>query len=63
MYITITPQKLGGSYSQSVADYVDYLEKENQGLEQQDMEHFSINTVMKYRPKRSLKKLTGTPQN
>ncbi|UII78768.1 MobB family relaxase [Flagellimonas sp. CMM7] len=40
MYITITPQKLGGSYSQSVADYVDYLEKENQGLEQQDMEHF-----------------------
>jgi len=30
MYITITPQKLGGSYSQSVADYVDYLEKENQ---------------------------------
>ena len=40
MYITITPQKLGGSYSQSVADYVDYLEKENQSLEQQDMEHF-----------------------
>ncbi len=40
MYVTITPQKLGGSYSQSVSDYVDYLEKENQGLEQQDMEHF-----------------------
>ncbi|UII78595.1 MobB family relaxase [Flagellimonas sp. CMM7] len=40
MYITITPQKLGGSYSQSVSDYVDYLEKENQGLEQQDKEHF-----------------------
>ncbi len=40
MYITITPQKLGGSYSQSVGDYVDYLEKENQGLEQQEMEHF-----------------------
>jgi len=40
MYITITPQKLGSSYSQSVADYVNYLEKENQGLEQQDMEHF-----------------------
>ena len=40
MYITITPQKLGGSYSQSVSDYVDYLEKENQGLEQRDMEHF-----------------------
>ncbi len=40
MYITITPQKLGGSYSQSVADYVDYLEKENQDLGQQDIEHF-----------------------
>ncbi|WP_282081253.1 MobB family relaxase [Aquimarina algiphila] len=40
MYIIITPQKLGGSYSQSVSDYADYLEKENQGLEQQDMEHF-----------------------
>lgn len=40
MYITITPQTLGGAYSQSVADFVAYLEKENQGLEQQDMEHF-----------------------
>ncbi|GAA3515525.1 hypothetical protein GCM10022393_31820 [Aquimarina addita] len=40
MYITITPQKLGGSYSQSVGDYVGYLEKENQGLEQEEMEHF-----------------------
>ncbi len=41
MYITITPQKLGASYSQSVADYVDYLEKENQlpGLEK-DQELF-----------------------
>ncbi|HEA30712.1 MAG TPA: mobilization protein [Leeuwenhoekiella sp.] len=47
MYITITPQKLGGNYSQSSADFVRYLEKENQGLEQGDlpagqagMEHF-----------------------
>ncbi len=40
MYITITAQKLGGSYSQSSASFVDYLEKENQGLEQEDMEHF-----------------------
>lgn len=40
MYITITTQKLAGSYSQSVSDFVDYLEKENQGLEQEDMEHF-----------------------
>ncbi|MBW8201381.1 MULTISPECIES: MobB family relaxase [Flavobacteriaceae] len=40
MYITISPQKIGGNYSKSSADFVGYLEKENQGLEQQDMEHF-----------------------
>lgn len=40
MYITITPQKLGTNYSQSSADFVGYLEKENEGLEQRDMEHF-----------------------
>ena len=40
MYITITPQKMGGNYAKSSADFVGYLEKENQGLEQQDMEHF-----------------------
>ena len=40
MYITITPQKLGANYSQSSGDFVGYLEKENKGLEQQDMEHF-----------------------
>ena len=40
MYITITPQKLTSTYAQSVADFVDYLEKENEGLEQNEMEHF-----------------------
>tara|TARA_R100000935_G_scaffold1440_3_gene4660 strand:+ start:40 stop:1071 length:1032 start_codon:yes stop_codon:yes gene_type:complete len=40
MYITITPQKLGGTYSQSSADFVGYLEKENQGLGQEEMENF-----------------------
>ncbi|MGB6151767.1 MAG: MobB family relaxase [Pricia sp.] len=40
MYITVTPQKMGGNYSKSSADFVGYLEKENQGLEQKDMEHF-----------------------
>ncbi|WP_299110220.1 MobB family relaxase [uncultured Winogradskyella sp.] len=40
MYITITAQKLGGDYSQSSADFAEYLEKENQGLEQADVEHF-----------------------
>ena len=40
MYITITAQKLGGDYSQSSADFVEYLEKENEGLQQEEMEHF-----------------------
>lgn len=40
MYITITPQNLGKNYSQSSVDFVKYLEKENQGLEQEGMEHF-----------------------
>tara|TARA_R110002049_G_scaffold34079_1_gene111635 strand:+ start:1541 stop:2569 length:1029 start_codon:yes stop_codon:yes gene_type:complete len=40
MYITITAQKLSGNYSQSLADFVEYLEKENQSLEQENVEHF-----------------------
>lgn len=40
MYITITAQKLGGQYSQSVSSFVDYLEKENDGLSTEEMEHF-----------------------
>lgn len=32
MYLTITPQKLSGKYSQSSADFVAYLEKENREL-------------------------------
>jgi len=40
MYITITPQKLDANYSQSSADFVGYLEKENEGLKEADMEYF-----------------------
>lgn len=40
MYITITAQKLGKTYAQSAAEFVDYLEKENHGLEQDEIEHF-----------------------
>ncbi len=40
MYITITAQKIAANYSQSSGDFVAYLEKENQGLEQEEMEHF-----------------------
>lgn len=40
MYITISPQEMGGNFSKSVADFVGYLEKENQGLPPNEMEHF-----------------------
>ncbi len=40
MYITITAQKTDGNYAQSVADFVAYLEKENEHLEPSEMEHF-----------------------
>ena len=40
MYITITPQTLDANYSQSSADFVGYLEKENEGLKEAEMEHF-----------------------
>lgn len=40
MYITITPQTLGKNYSQSASDFVDYLEKENLGMDQEKMEYF-----------------------
>jgi len=40
VYITITPQKLGDNYTPSVADFVAYLEKENEGKTPDETEHF-----------------------
>ena len=40
MYITITAQKLEGNYAQSASDFVDYLEKENEGKTVEKQEHF-----------------------
>ncbi|MCR9228375.1 MAG: DUF5712 family protein [Flavobacteriaceae bacterium] len=40
MYVTITKQNMEGKHSQSVADFVAYLEKENEGKTISDMEHF-----------------------
>ncbi len=40
MYITITPQKLTSGYSQSSADLIAYLEKENHDQEQKKLESF-----------------------
>ena len=40
MYITITKQTTNGNYAQSVADFVAYLEKENEGKPIDEMEYF-----------------------
>lgn len=40
MYITITAQKLGNNYTQSVSDFVAYLEKENQEKSVEEQEPF-----------------------
>ncbi|MDN3664068.1 MobB family relaxase [Algibacter miyuki] len=59
MYITITAQKLGGNYSQSSADFAEYLEKENQGLEQGDAEHFFNQYADKIEAKEVVKEIDG----
>ena len=40
MYISISAQTLGNNFSQSVSNFVDYLEKENQGVILEEQEHF-----------------------
>ncbi len=40
MYVTITAQKLGDKYSGSSADFVSYLEKENEGKTLEEQEQF-----------------------
>lgn len=40
MYVTITPQNLSENFSQSVRDFVSYLEKENEGREPGHKEMF-----------------------
>uniref|UniRef100_UPI00367308F5 MobB family relaxase n=1 Tax=Plantactinospora endophytica TaxID=673535 RepID=UPI00367308F5 len=40
MYVTITAQKIGENFTQSSADFVNYLEKENEGKSIEEQEHF-----------------------
>ncbi|PRX53952.1 MobB family relaxase [Flagellimonas meridianipacifica] len=40
MYITITAQKTDGNFSQSAADFVAYLEKENEQVQPLEMQYF-----------------------
>lgn len=57
MYITITPQKLTKGFSQSVKDYVDYLEKENEGKELDEQEYFFNQSGDKIEPKEVIKEI------
>ena len=57
MYISITAQKLGQSYSNSAADYVAYLEKENEGLEQNEQEQFFNQTEDEISPNEVIKEI------
>ncbi|CAL2104140.1 conserved protein of unknown function [Tenacibaculum sp. 190130A14a] len=40
MYVTITAQKIGENFAQGSADFVNYLEKENEGKPIEEQEHF-----------------------
>ncbi|MCX2839069.1 DUF5712 family protein [Salinimicrobium sp. MT39] len=40
MYLTISPQKIGGNFTSSVADFVTYLEKENRDQPLEKMSYF-----------------------
>ncbi|MFS4448996.1 MobB family relaxase [Maribacter sp. 2307UL18-2] len=57
MYIAITAQKLGQSYSNSAADYVAYLEKENEGLEPENQEYFFNQTEDRIAPCRVISEI------
>jgi len=59
MYITISAQKLGGSFSQSAGDFVSYLEKENQGKSLLDKEYFFNQYDDEIRPFEVIKEIDG----
>lgn len=59
MYITISPQKLGGSYSQSAGDFVTYLEKENQEKSLLEKEYFFNQNKNEIRPYEVIKEIDG----
>ena len=59
MYITISPQKLGGAFSQSAGDFVGYLEKENQGKSSLEKEYFFNQLEDKIRPNQVIKEIDG----
>ncbi len=59
MYITISPQKLGGAFSQSAGDFVSYLEKENEGKNLLDKEYFFNQYEDTIKPYQVIKEIDG----
>ena len=59
MYISITRQHMGSTFSQSSADYVNYLEKENEGKEPELQEHFFDQNNDRVSPELVIKEIDG----
>ena len=59
MYITISPQKLGGNYLQSASDFVTYLEKESQDRAMEQQEHFFNQYGEEISPKEVVQNIDG----
>ncbi len=59
MYISISAQSLGGHFSQSVSDFVNYLEKENEGVLLEEQEHFFNQYGDEYTAKEVIKNIDG----
>jgi hypothetical protein len=59
MYISITAQALGSSFSQSVSDFVAYLEKENEGIILEEREHFFNQYGDEFSSKEVIKDIDG----
>ncbi len=59
MYVAISPQKTGTGYQSSVADYVAYLEKENEGRLPENQEHFFNQFENHVAPERVISEIDG----
>lgn len=59
MYISITKQHLDETFSQSSSDFVEYLEKENEGKEPEVQEHFFDQNNDHIPPEQVIKEIDG----
>lgn len=59
MYISITKQHLDSTFSQSASDFVDYLEKENEGKSPELQEHFFDQCNDQVSPEEVVKEIDG----